>query len=213
MFFKQIKVGPMQNFSYIIGDENSKESAVVDAGWEINKLIDISNKEKLKINKIILTHYHYDHVQKVEELAEKTCAEVYFHKDEHDEIKKYIKNPNIQIHKLKNNDEIKMGNIKIKVIHTPGHTPGAICLLVENKLLTGDTLFVNAIGRTDLAGGDAIKLFESLQKLKKLNDDVEVYPGHDYGEIPFSTIGNEKKNNPYFKCESKEHFLNLVGMF
>ena len=203
----------MQNFSYIIGDEKTKEAAVVDAGWEIDKLIDISNKEKLKIKKIILTHSHYDHVQKVNELAEKTKAAVYFHELEFNEIKKTIKNPAIKIIKLKNNDEIKIGKIKIKVIHTPGHTPGAICLLFENKLVTGDTLFVNAIGRTDLTGGDSIKLFESLQKLKKLNDNIEVYPGHDYGEIPFSTIGNEKKNNPYFKCESKEQFLNLMGLF
>src|SRR3989338_1365364 len=213
MFFKQISLGPMQNFSYIIGDGSSRECAVIDAGWETDKLIDTANKEKLKITKIILTHSHYDHVQKADELASKTSAEVYFYELEFSEIKKHIKNPNIKLIKVKNNDEIKVGNIKIKVIHTPGHSPGAICLLAENKLLTGDTLFVNAIGRTDLAGGDSIKLFESLQKLKKLNDDFEVYPGHDYGEIPFSTIGNEKKNNPYFKCETKEQFLNLLGMF
>ena len=203
----------MQNFSYIIGDEKSKEAAAVDAGWEIDKLIDISNKEKLKIKKIILTHSHYDHIQKVDEFASKAKADVYFHELEFSEIKKTIKNPAIKIIKLKNNDEIDIGKIKIKVIHTPGHSPGAICLLFENKLVTGDTLFVNAIGRTDLAGGDSIKLFESLQKLKKINDDVEIYPGHDYGEIPFSTIGTEKKNNPYFKCESKEQFLNLLGVF
>ena len=203
----------MQNFIYIIGDEKSKDAAIVDAGWEIDKLIGVANKEKLKIKKIILTHSHYDHVQKADELASKTNADVYFHELEFDQLKKIIKNPNIKLHKLKNNDEIKVGSIKIKVIHTPGHTPGAICLLFENKLITGDTLFVNAVGRTDLAGGDSIKLFESLQKLKKLDDDIEVYPGHDYGEIPFSTIGNENKNNPYFKCESKEQFLNLMGLF
>ncbi|MBI2651919.1 MBL fold metallo-hydrolase, partial [Candidatus Woesearchaeota archaeon] len=150
MLFKQISVGPMQNFSYIIGDENVKEAAVVDAGWEVDKLIEIATKEKLKINKIILTHSHYDHVQKIDEFIEKTNATVYFHEDDYNEIKRTIKNPNIKIHKLKDNDEIKVGNIKIKIIHTPGHTPGAICLLVENKLITGDTLFVNAIGRTDL---------------------------------------------------------------
>ena len=201
----------MQNFSYIIGDEKTKEAAVVDAGWEIDKLIDISNKEKLKIKKIILTHSHYDHVQKVNELAEKTKAAVYFHELEFNEIKKIIKNPAIKIIKLKNNDEIKIGKIKIKVIHTPGHTPGSICLLFDNKLITGDTLFVGAIGRTDLPGGDTIKLFESLQKLKKLDDKIEIYPGHDYGETPFSTIGDEKKNNPYLMCKTKEEFLKLVN--
>ena len=212
MFFRQIKVGPMQNFSYIVGDDESKEAAIVDAGWDVDKLIDICSKENLKITKIILTHSHYDHTQKSDELASKTNSAVYFHEDDSNEIQRMIKNLNIKIHKLKNNDEIKIGNIKIKVIHTPGHSPGAICLLAENKLLTGDTLFVNAIGRTDLAGGDAIKLFQSLQKLKNLDDDIEVYPGHDYGELPFSTIGNEKKNNPYFMCETKEQFLSLLGI-
>src|SRR3989338_8210878 len=212
MLFKQIQVGPMQNFIYIIGDENSRGAAVVDAGWEADKLIDIAKKEKLEIKKIILTHSHYDHIQKADELASKTNAAVYFHEDDCNEIKKSIKNPNIKLHKLKNNDEIKVGNIKIKIIHTPGHSPAAACLLFENKLITGDTLFVNAIGRTDLPGGDSLKLFESLQKLKKLKDDVEVYPGHDYGEIPFSTIGGEKKTNPYFMCSTKEQFLNLLGL-
>lgn len=200
----------MQNFSYIIGDENAKEACVVDAGWETGKLIEVANKEKLKTTKIILTHSHYDHIQKVSELAKKTNSAVYCHELECNEIKKSINNNSIKIIKLKNNDTIEIGSIKIRVIHTPGHTPGAICLLAEGKLLTGDTLFVNAIGRTDLEGGDTLKLFESLQKLKKLNDDVEVYPGHDYGATKSSTIGNEKKTNPYFKCGTKEEFLSLL---
>ena len=210
MFFKQLKVGQMHNFSYIIGDEQAKEAAVVDAGWEADKLIRIADEENLKITKLILTHSHYDHTQKADELASKTNAEVYFHEDEYNEIKRSIKNPSIKLIKIKNNQIIKIGEISIEVIHTPGHTPGGVCLLVENKLLTGDTLFVSAIGRTDLPGGDVIKLFESLQKLKKLDEDIEVYPGHDYGEIPSSTIGDEKKNNPYFKCETKEQFLNYL---
>ena len=210
MIFRQIKVGPMQNFCYIIGDEKSKESVVADSGWEIDRIMRIADDEKLNIKKIILTHSHYDHVQKINELAARTKADVYFHKLENDEIKKFgIKNAKFF---SKDNEELKAGAIKIKVMHTPGHTPGGICLLFENKLITGDTLFVNAVGRTDLPGGDAIKLFESLQKLKKLSDNTEVYPGHDYGEVPHSTIGTEKKNNPYFMCKSKEQFLNLLGM-
>lgn len=213
MIFKQVHLGPMQNFSYIIGDEESKEAAIIEAGWEVGKLIDICNEEKLKITKIILTHSHFDHVQKADELASMANAEVYFHEDDFNEVKRAIRNPNIRLHKLKDNDEIKLGKIKIKIIHTPGHSPGAICLLAENKLLTGDTLFVNAIGRTDLPGGDSIKLFESLQKLKKLNDEIEIYPGHDYGDVPFSTIGKEKKTNPYFRCSTKEQFFRILGVF
>ena len=213
MFFSQIKVGPMQNFSYIIGDENTKEAVIVDAGWDIDKLIAVCYKEKLKINKIILTHSHYDHTQKADELASKINSDVYFHEDDFNEIKKLIQNPSIKIHRLKDDDEVKVGKIKIRVIHTPGHSPGAVCLLIENKLLTGDTLFVNAIGRTDLPGSDSLKMFESLQKIKKLDDKIEIYPGHDYGEVPFSTIGNEKKNNPYLRCNTKEQFFNLIGRF
>ena len=211
MIFKQIPVGPMQNFVYLIGDETTKEAAVIDAGWNIDEIIENADSEKLKITKIILTHSHFDHVQKVQELIDKTKADIYFHELESDSIKKHIKNGATKITKLKDNDEIKVGKIKIKIIHTPGHTLGAICLLFDNKLITGDTLFVGAIGRTDLPGGDAIKLFESLQKLKKLEDQIDIYPGHDYGETPFSTIGDEKKNNPYFMCNTKEEFLRLVG--
>ena len=210
MIFKQIPVGPMQNFVYIIGDEKTNEAAVIDAGWDIDEIIWIAKNEKLKISKIILTHSHFDHIQKIQELINKTKADVYCHELESDAIKKHIKNISVKIIKLKDNDEIKNGTIKLKIIHTPGHTPGAICLLFDNKLITSDTLFVGAIGRTDLLGGDAIKLFESLQKLKKLDDRTEIYPGHDYGDTAYSTIGNEKKANPYFMCKTKEEFLNLI---
>lgn len=202
----------MQNFVYLVGDEGRNEAAVVDAGWDIDKIIEAAGDKKLQITKIILTHYHYDHVQKISELFDKTKATVYFHEDEFANLNDLFKNKeNIAI--LKDDDEIKVGKIKIKVIHSPGHTKGSICLLLEDKLITGDTLFVGAIGRTDLPGGDAIKLFESLQKLKRLGDKVEVYPGHDYGATKFSTIGKEKKQNPYFMCRTKEEFLKLIGMF
>ncbi len=213
MFFKQIKAGPMQNFCYLIGDDRTKECAVVDAGWGTDEIVSIAEKGKLKINKIILTHCHFDHAQKVDELAQKTKATVYFHEDDFSEISRFIKSGSFKIVKLKGDEKVSLGNTRLDIIHVPGHTPGGISILVENKLLTGDTLFVNAIGRTDLAGGDASKLYDSLQKLKKLDDATKVYPGHDYGEIPFSTIGNEKKNNPYLMCESKEQFFNLLGLF
>lgn len=206
MILRQIPVGPMQNFVYLIGDKETKEAAVVDAGWDVDKIIENAAKENLKIKKIILTHTHFDHVQKLGELTDRTKADVYFHELEQKKTASQRSN-----FFLKDSDEIKIGKIKIKVIHTPGHTPGAICLLFSNKLITGDTLFVGAIGRVDLPGGDAIKLFESLQKLKKLDDKTEIYPGHDYGETPFSTIGNEKKNNAYFMCKTKEEFIRLVG--
>jgi glyoxylase-like metal-dependent hydrolase (beta-lactamase superfamily II) len=110
------------------------------------------------------------------------------------------------------NSLIQVGEVKIKVIHTPGHTPDSICLLIDNKLLTGDTLFVGECGRTDLPGGNAKELYYSLfGKLMKLDDEVEVYPGHDYGVHPYSTIGLEKKTNYVLKKRTLEEFIEFMG--
>ena len=193
----------MQNFSYIIGDEKTKEAAVVDPGWGINKILQIANKHKLSIKKILLTHTHPDHANGVKSIANAADATVYVHEEESNEIKKL----NIgKIRIIKDNDIINVGKIKIKVLHTPGHTPGSVCFLINNKkLITGDTLFVEAIGRVDL-GGDIKKMYNSLQKLKKLNENIEVYPGHNYGSKQNSTIDYEKKNNPYMKASKEEFF-------
>jgi len=198
MIFQQIKVGQMENFSYVIGDSESKECAVVDPGWDIDKILDFCSKNNLKIKKIILTHTHYDHINDVDYLFRKTHAEVFVHSLESESIIKI--NNNIKIKEIDDGDKIKIGNIEVNIIHTPGHTPGSVCLLFDGKLITGDTLFVGSVGRIDLPGGNAEQIFESLQKLKKLDDNIEVYPGHDYGSKPFSTIGEEKKNNVYMKA-------------
>ena len=191
MFFKQIEVGLMKNFSYIIGD--SGEAAIVDPGWEYKKLIEICEKEDLKIKKILLTHAHYDHAKDLTKLAARTDAEIYVHKSED------IKSRDFKIKHIKDNDTINIGNINIEVIETPGHTPGGVCFLFDNKLLTGDTLFVGAIGRVDLPGSSEEDMKESLKKLSELDDNIEVYPGHDYGSMPKSTIGYEKENNQFMR--------------
>jgi len=203
MIFEQIPVGQMQNFSYLIGDEDGKEAAVVDPAWENDKILSIASKHDLDIKFILITHSHYDHIDKVKELVDATDAVVYVHKEDSDEIKK------LGVNKIKNideNDEINIGKIKIKVLHTPGHSPGSVCYLFDNKIITGDMLFVEAIGRVDLPGGDIEKMFDSLQILKKLDENIEVYPGHDYGSIKHSTIAHEKKNNAYMKASKEEFF-------
>ncbi|MBU90616.1 hypothetical protein CMO94_03655 [Candidatus Woesearchaeota archaeon] len=192
MIFEQILVGSMDNFSYLIGDESSKEGAIVDPGWEVDKLLAEAKKHDLNIKIILMTHTHYDHLNSLRELVNATDAVVYVHEKEENEVRNIgITNTKT----IKDNDKIKVGKIKVKVIHTPGHSPGSVCFLVENKLITGDTLFVENIGRTDLPGGDAGTMTASLKKLKKLKDDIEVYPGHDYGSKKNSTIAHEKKHN------------------
>ena len=200
MIFEQVPIGQMQNFAYLIGD---KEAAIVDPGWDIDKLLAAAKKHDLNINKILLTHSHYDHINGVKQLFDATDATIFVHKEDESEIEKLgIKKIKI----IRDNEIIEIGKIKVKVLHTPGHSPGSVCYLFDNKLITGDMLFVEAIGRVDLPGGDIEKMFNSLQKLKELNDDIEVYPGHDYGSKPHSTIGYEKKNNPYMKASKEEFF-------
>jgi len=197
MIFQQIKVGNMENFAYIIGDSKTKEAAIVDPGWDADILLDFCSKNKLKVKKIILTHTHYDHINDVDYIFKKTNAEVYVHSLEAEVIKKI--NNKINIVELNNGGKFNVENIEIEVMHTPGHSPGSTCFIFDGKIITGDTLFVGSIGRTDLPGGNPRVIAESLKRLKKLNDGLEVYPGHDYGNNTFSTIRVEKESNFFMK--------------
>ncbi len=189
MIFKQIKVGEMDNFCYVVGDNG--EAAVVDPGWEYKKILEVCRENNLKVKKILLTHGHFDHVNDLNKIVKECDAEVFMHQDE--EFKS-----DLIVSYLKDGDKIKIGTVEVEVIHTPGHTPGSVCYLVNNeKIITGDTLFVGTIGRTDLAGGDFDELKKSLKILAKLEKNIEVFPGHDYGESESSTIGRELASNPY----------------
>jgi len=202
MIFEQIEVGNMQNFSYIIGDEESKEGAIIDAGWEPEKLVEIAESKELKVKYILLTHTHYDHINSLGKLFELTKAKIIVHEGD----AKDVENLGLPYEVVKSGDEINIGKLKVEIIHTPGHSPGSVCYLVENKLITGDTLFVEAVGRVDLPGGDIKQMYSSLQKLKKLGNGIEVCPGHDYGSKKISTIVFEKENNPYMKASKEEFF-------
>lgn len=200
MFVKQIPVGSMANFTYVIADEKSKVAAVIDPSWDLEKVLDVLKNNDLKLKYIINTHTHFDHVLGNEQLATLTGAEIIMHKNS--SLAKNIE--------VDDGDTIKLGDLSIKVIHTPGHSKESMCLLVENKIFTGDTLFVGNCGRVDLPGGSASELYDSLFKLARLDDKIEVYPGHDYGSKPVSTIGDEKKTNYVLKPRSKEEFLQFM---
>jgi glyoxylase-like metal-dependent hydrolase (beta-lactamase superfamily II) len=202
MIFRQIPVGTLQNFSYIIGDEETKTGAIVDPAWETDKLLKLSQQMGLKIHYVINTHSHNDHVQGNEQVAKRTGAKIVMH--EKAPLRKDIA--------VRDGDVIEIGSVRAKVIHTPGHCPDHICLLVNGKLLTGDTLFIGECGRTDLAGGDPGQMYDSLfNKLLPLEDSIEVYPGHDYGGKPSSTIGYERKNNYTLKPRTREEFIQFMA--
>ncbi len=202
MILKQIKVGRMANFTYIVGDEASGLAAVIDPSWDLEIVMDELKRNGLKLEYIINTHTHFDHVLGNEQLKVLTGARIVMHKNSL--LEKDIT--------VDDNDIIALGNLRIKVFYTPGHSKDSICLLVENKLFTGDTLFVGSCGRVDLPGGDANELYESLRRLALLDDSIEVYPGHDYGYERYSTIGREKRSNPVMKVKSRDEFLAMVGV-
>ncbi len=195
----------MANFGYVIGDEKSKVGAVVDPGWEVEKLLSAAKKHGLTITTVILTHTHFDHVKALREMVEKTHAEIVIHEDEPFDATDYSDKVTL----VKNNDTVSIGKLQIKIIHTPGHTSGSMCLLMGKKMITGDTLFVEGCGRVDLPGCDPEQMYYTLQKLKKMDDDIEIYPGHDYGSVSHSTLGYEKKHNPYLSKESMEEFFGI----
>lgn len=185
----------------MIGDEKSGKAVVVDPSCAVTDIINMLQKENLKLTYIINTHAHPDHTAGNNELASQTGAKIMMHE---------AANIGGDI-KLKDGEIVKIDGINIRVIHTPGHTPDGICLLLDDRIITGDTLFVGECGRTDLPGGDSGILYNSIfGKIIKLDDNLEVYPGHDYGEKPDSTLEYEKKHNYVLKPRSKEEFIRFM---
>ena len=200
MFFEQLK-GSGDNFSYVVADEESKETIIVDPSTNIKEIIETVESESLKVIYIVNTHAHRDHTTGNGELRQKYDAK----------IVAYQGSPVTKDLGVEEGDILRFGKIEASIIHTPGHSPDSICILIDSKVLTGDTLFVGECGRTDLSGGNSTDMYESLfAKLMHLDDDVEVYPGHDYGILPSSTIGREKMTNYVLKPRSLQEFVEFM---
>ena len=197
MFFKQV-IQQGDNFSYIIADDTTKEAAVVDPSFNADAIIRILRDQNLNVRYVINTHDHSDHTASNEDFRSNFGAKVVAHKLAH--VDKDVS--------VVEGDVVRVGEMVIKVIHTPGHTPDSICLLVDDKLLTGDTLFIGECGRTDLPGGSAEDMYHSLfGKLMRLDDNIKVYPGHDYGPKPHSTIGIERRSNYTLQKRTLDEFI------
>ncbi|XHH08708.1 MAG: MBL fold metallo-hydrolase [Candidatus Bathyarchaeia archaeon] len=198
MFFKQIQQHG-DNFSYIIADETVKEAAVVDSSFNAAEITRQLKEQGFALKFVINTHGHSDHTAGNYELHAVFGAKIVAHSSSRARYDLPVED----------GDVLQVGGISIKVIYTPGHTTDGISLLVEGKMvLTGDTLFVGECGRTDFAGGSSRSMYDSLfNKLLKLDDFVEVYPGHDYGDRKSSTIGDEKRLNYTLKPRSVEEFI------
>ncbi|MFH1360833.1 MAG: MBL fold metallo-hydrolase [Candidatus Omnitrophota bacterium] len=200
---KQMLIGPMENFIYFVGDKSSKQVAVIDPSWDVDEICAQAKNENLEIAAIILTHDHMDHTNGVSELLKQHDVPVYVNENEKS-LKGFSKN----IKFVKDQQKIDIGGVECTFLHTPGHTPGGHCILVDGFLFTGDTLFINACGRCDLFGGDAKAMYNTLyRKIMLLSDATIIYPGHHYGSKTSDTLANQKKTNPYLTCKSEHEFL------
>jgi len=200
MLFRQIKhIG--DNFSYIIAEKLSRKAVVVDPSFNGDEIIRLAREHRLHIEYIIDTHHHWDHVAGNEKIRLGFGSKVAAHRFA--KIEKDVE--------VEDGNTLKVGRMVLEVIHTPGHTADSICILVGSKLLTGDTLFVGECGRTDLLGGSARDMYNSLfHRLMKLDDETEVYPGHDYGPSPHSTIGVERRTNYTLRKRSLAEFVDFM---
>jgi len=203
VFVKQIAVGAMANFAYLVGDATSRQVMAVDPAWEPGRILAEAEAEGVRICGLLLTHNHYDHANTAQALVKELGVPVHVHKKE-------AALPGVDPGKIVAGEaeDIVCGGIRIGAIPTPGHSPGSRCYLAGGYLFTGDTLFVGACGRCDLAGGSVRELFKSLhERLARLPDETVVLPGHDYGDTPRSTLGRERRSNPYLLCRSMDDFL------
>jgi hydroxyacylglutathione hydrolase len=221
LFLRQAQIGPMANFIYLIGDSETHKAAVVDPAWDVKAILDWARREGYDIDKVLLTHYHQDHlgghmmgqnVQGAADLLELIKAKVYVNKNEAEGVKKVSGLGDSDLVTVEAGDVFRVGDLDVKFLHTPGHTPGSQCFLVEGNLISGDTLFVNSCGRVDLPGSDAEAMYYSLNHiLRNLDDSTVVYPGHAYAPESSTTIGEQKRSNMYMRFKNLDDFLMAMG--
>ncbi len=219
---RQAQIGPMANFVYFIGDTETHQAALVDPAWDVDAILGFASKEGYEIDKILITHYHPDHlggsmmgqnIQGAADMLGRIKAKVYVNKAEAEGTKRVAGLSDSDIVMVEAGDVFKVGEIPVKFLHTPGHTPGSQCFLVEGNLISGDTLFVNSCGRVDLPGSDPEAMYHSLNHtLKNLDDATVVYPGHAYSSESRTTIADQKRHNMYMRFPTLDDFLDAMGV-
>jgi glyoxylase-like metal-dependent hydrolase (beta-lactamase superfamily II) len=225
LYFQQIAVGEMANFAYLIASRTSREALVVDPAWNVDLLLDQAAADEMRVVGALVTHYHQDHVggrifgfeiEGVARLLERQPVPIHVNEREAEGTRKITGASESDLVRHAAGDAISLGQLQVRLLHTPGHTPGSQCFLVEERgrpgrLVSGDTLFLGSCGRVDLPGSDPEAMYRSLRLLGSLPDETLVYPGHLYSSEPSGSLGEQKRANPYLRVTSLEQFLAFMG--
>ena len=233
LYFRQLLAGrdfartdpiarQMVNFVYLIGDRTTGEALVVDPAYDVAGLLDIAAADDMRVTGALVTHYHPDHVggdmmgysiAGVEDLLAAAPVPIHVQADEAPWVRRVTRVGDSDLVQHASGDVVQVGGVGVELIHTPGHTPGSQCFFVDGRyLVSGDTLFLEGCGRTDLPGGDAALLYESLtQKLARVPDDAVLFPGHLYSAEPSATMGETREWNFVFKPRSEAEWLAMFG--
>jgi len=208
VYLRQLALGPAANFVYLVGPADGDEAAVIDPAWDVPALTQILEADGRRLVAAFLTHHHGDHTNGVAPLLRTHDVPVYAARDELPFLGALDLGRHVT--PVAPGQQVAVGSLPLTCIHTPGHTPGSQCFLCAAGLLSGDTVFVNACGRCDFPGGDARLMYESLHRvLGALPDTTPLLPGHDYGDVPVSSLGRERAHNPYFRATAEADFLTL----
>jgi len=226
LYFRQIPVGRMANFAYLVGSRSARKTLLVDPAWDVEGLVSLAAEDGMEVVGALATHYHQDHVggeifghaiEGLARLMEVAPVKVHAHREEADGLRRVTGLSESDLERHEGGDTLELGQVRVRLLHTPGHTPGSQCFLVEDaagpgRLVSGDTLFLGSCGRVDLPGADPEAMYHSLNgTLKALPDDTVVYPGHLYSSEPSGSLADEKRRNPYLRVASLEQFLLFMG--
>jgi glyoxylase-like metal-dependent hydrolase (beta-lactamase superfamily II) len=226
LYFRQQPVGQMANLAYLVGSYATREALIVDPAWDVDQLLDMAAEDGMEIVGALVTHYHQDHVggelfghriPGLDRLMARKPVPIHVNELEAEGLLQVtgVSRSDLEIHS--GGDVVEVGAIRTRLLHTPGHTPGSQCFLVEeagspSQLVSGDTLFLGSCGRVDLPGSDPEAMYRSLNEtLKKLPDETLLFPGHLYSPEAQSTMGEQKRSNPFLRVTSLEMFLGFMG--
>jgi glyoxylase-like metal-dependent hydrolase (beta-lactamase superfamily II) len=210
----------MRNFAYLIGDRQTGEAVVVDPAYAANDLLEALETDGMRLSGVLVTHHHPDHVggtmmgfqlKGLAELLERTSVPVHVNTHEALWISRVTGISMNDLSEHFHGDKVRVGDIEIELLHTPGHTPGSQCFLLDGRLVAGDTLFLEGCGRTDFPGGDSDEMYRSLQQLAKLPGDPTVFPGHWYSAEPSASLSEVKRSNYVYRASNLDQWRMLMG--